>query len=141
MENLSGNWEGEYSVDIGTEEQPKVEYHTFRLELQDKEGELTGNCQDLTLDNEPSTINGFQDDNIISFIKKYQRLIYADDSAEYYGDSSEQHPDIHYSGSFNESENCLEGTWEIQVSEEQIGMQTELTTEIEFGRWYVRRVQ
>ncbi len=141
MENLTGTWEGEYTVDIGTEDQPKVGHHSFRLELQDAEGDLTGSCEDLTLEDEPSTISGFQDDKIISFIKKYQRLIFTDNSDEYYGDSSEQHPDIHYSGTFNESEDCLEGTWEIQTSEEPIGLQTELTSEIQFGSWYARRVQ
>ena len=60
MRNLTEIWKGEYSVDIGTEEQPKVEYHKFRLEFRDNEDELTGNCQDLNHNNEPSTIRGFQ---------------------------------------------------------------------------------
>ena len=42
MENLTGTWEGEYSINIGTDEDTKVECHAFRLKLIDKNGELSG---------------------------------------------------------------------------------------------------
>ncbi len=87
MENLTGTWEGEYSINIGTDENPKVEFHAFRLKLIDKNGELSGTAHDLTLSDEPSTISGFRDNDIVSFIKKYNRLVFAEDG-EYYGDDT-----------------------------------------------------
>ncbi|MEQ9425700.1 MAG: hypothetical protein RJQ09_14850 [Cyclobacteriaceae bacterium] len=140
MENLTGTWEGEYSINIGTDEEPNVEFHAFQLKLIDKSGELTGTAHDLTLSEEPSTISGFRDNDIVSFIKKYTRLVFAEDG-EYYGDETEQHPDIHYSGTFNIQENCYQGTWEIHENEEREGLQDEFEDQYFSGNWYMRRTK
>ncbi len=137
MKNLTGTWEGEYSVNIGSNENPVVEHQAMRLELTDNHGELSGTGRDLTLDNEPSTISGFHENDQLSFIKKYNRLVFTEEGA-YFGDDTEEHPDIHYSGTFNEQEHCFMGTWEIHESEERQGLQTVFEDQFSTGNWYMR---
>ncbi|WOK09109.1 hypothetical protein RT717_10730 [Imperialibacter roseus] len=137
MANLTGKWEGEYSVNIGSDEQPEVEYHAFTLEMLDIDGELTGTAQDLTLSDEPSNISGFHDDGFISFIKKYNRLVFVE-SDEYFGDNSIEHPDIHYSGTFDENENSFQGTWEIHEDQERDGLQDSFDDMYNVGNWWMK---
>jgi len=139
MKNLTGTWEGEYSINIGTDEDPTIEHHTFRLELNDQDGELNGTAKDLTLSNESSKIKGFHEDGYVSFIKKYDRLVFSEEG-EYFGDDTAEHPDIHYSGTFKEDENCYQGNWEIKEEEEQIGLQESFEVKYFIGSWYMRRL-
>lgn len=138
MNNLTGTWEGEYSINVGTDEEPQIEYHGFRIELADQNGKLSGTSKDLTLSDEPSKISGFRDNKIISFIKKYDRQIFLDEGS-HFADGNEEHSDIHYSGVFNQSENCFEGTWEIHEDEEQEGLQESFEERYFTGNWYMRR--
>ena len=138
MDNLTGTWEGEYSVNIGTDEEPNIEYHSFILQLTDLNGEFSGNSQDLTLSNEPSKISGFRENDLISFIKKYNRLVFTE-QGDYFGDDSEEHPDIHYLGTFNKEENCYQGSWEIHEEEEQVGLQEEFNDKHFTGNWSMRK--
>ncbi|MDN4165648.1 hypothetical protein QWY31_09050 [Cytophagales bacterium LB-30] len=139
MEHLTGIWEGEYTVNIGSDETPTIEYHSFRLSLIEKDGEFTGTSEDITLSNEPATIAGFRDADFISFIKKYNRLILTE-NMEYFVDDSAQHPDIHYLGTYNQEESCYEGTWEMQESEEQVSLQNAYKISHFTGSWYMRKV-
>lgn len=139
MENLTGIWEGEYSVNIGTDGDINIEYHTFRIDLLDKKGKLSGIAQDITLSNEASGITGFCENGIISFIKKYNRLVFFEDG-EYFIDEMEEHPDIHYFGTFNQNERCYQGTWEIHEEEEREGLQEEYKDKYFTGKWYMRKV-
>jgi|GEM_PF-3340651 len=138
MQNLTGIWKGEYSINIGTDECTNIEYHTCRLDLLDRNGELTGIAQDTTLSDEASKITGFCEDGVVSFIKKYDRLVFFEDG-EYFGDETEGHPDIHYLGTFNQNENCYQGTWEILEEEKREGLQEKYKDKYFTGNWYMRR--
>lgn len=138
MENLTGTWEGEYSINIGEDENPNIEYHSFRLEINDNNGDIDGTVEDLTLSNESSRISGFHMKKNISFIKKYNRLILAK-NGKYFGDDSSEHPDIHYSGNYNEKEQAFEGTWEIHENEERDGLQEAFFDSHFVGKWYMKK--
>ncbi len=142
MQNLTGIWEGEYSLLDDTLEKPEMEYHSFKLELKDVDCELSGRCFDLTLEDEPSTVNGFHDETgLISFIKKYRRLIFTDDIGNYFGDDTIDHPDINYYGRYNKKEDVFEGHWEIHESEEHIGLQEEFVDRYFNGQWFMRLIK
>lgn len=139
MNNLTGIWEGEYSVNIGTEEDPRIEYHTFRLELSENDDQITGTGKDLTLSNEPSTISGFRDGEIISFIKKYKRLVFVE-LDDYFTDDASEHPDIHYLGTYNIDEHCYQGTWEMKSDVERDSLQDTYIERLDVGNWYMRKI-
>jgi len=139
MENMTGTWEEEYSINIGKDEDPKIEYHSFKLELHDQNGELSGIAHDVTLSNESSKISGFRENHFISFIKRYERLIFQE-SGKYFGEDSAEHPDIHYSGIYITEKNCFQGTWEIHEDEKREGLQESFEDRFYVGNWYMRKI-
>ena len=124
MKNISGIWEGEFSLNHGTENEPDIEYNLFRLELEETDDVITGKGEVLTLDNEPFEVNGFVDEGFINFILKYRHLIYQDEERNYFRDESSQHPDVSYSGNYDDKEEAYVGIWELTVKEEPEGLQT-----------------
>ncbi|QDH78628.1 hypothetical protein FKX85_06105 [Echinicola soli] len=140
MINLTGTWEGEYSINEGTEAAPEIHYFTFRMELYDDNGQLGGKAYDLALSDEPSVISGFVEGNNISFIKKYQRLVF-EDNGVCFGDDSKEHPDIHYHGEYNLKDNCYQGTWEMLEEEERVGNQEAYDEHYFSGNWLMCKVE
>jgi len=138
MKNLTGIWEGEY-VDSESSNNDEAIFIHFRLHLEDKGGQITGNCVDVSLSDEESQINGFYEEGVLSFVKEYKRLIIQADDGEYLGINNETHPDIHYLGTFNEQGSVFRGTWEIHNAEEKQNLQEEYKDDYSIGDWHMKK--
>lgn len=136
--DLTGSWEGEYSVSVGDKGNEKWEYHQFQIELEDSDGNLKGTSEDLTLSNIEANISGFCSEGMISFIKKYAGLLY-EENGEYYLDEGYDSTDIHYTGEYDSKKKCFEGTWEMEIGEEREGLQDSYINEQVLGQWYMKK--
>lgn len=137
MENLTGVWEGEYSYNHGTENEPDLEYFTFRLHIVENDGVLSGICEDTEPQFGKATITGFVEGDFISFIKKYEMPSPDDDDDD--SDEQQQYHQVHYSGNYHDEDSAFEGTWEITVSAERVGYQEEFILENLSGTWCISK--
>lgn len=141
IKNLSGIWEGGFSYEYDNEEADDVEYTPFRMVLQENEGKITGTCEDLYIEFDTSNVTGFIEDGMLSLIKKYQHLIFHDEeTGDLYGDDAQPHPDIHYTGTFDEDEQAFVGTWEMVEEQRRIGYTDQYEEKLITGTWYMRLV-
>ncbi|HCX24019.1 MAG: hypothetical protein CMB80_18315 [Flammeovirgaceae bacterium] len=136
---LTGHWSGQYTQLVGSTQPAPLGLETFEVEIIEIDGTLTGNGKDTSLSDEPFTISGFCDNKIISFVKKYNRLIYQDDEGNVLGNNDFESIEIHYSGEYNQDEEQIAGTWEIILSETQEGLQDSYTEQIEYGEWFMKK--
>lgn len=139
--NLSGKWFGEYSQLSGTVDPAPITYDSFEIHIIDKDGEIIGKGKDSTLESEPFSIQGFHENGMISFIKKYEHFIFQDEKGEVFGDDGYDSVEIHYQGRFNDKENLFQGTWEIHMGEEKQSLQESYTDKFERGEWYLRKTE
>ncbi len=136
MDNLSGLWVGQYYYTSGANEI----VDSFELELNHSNGEVTGISKDLSLNNEPGIIKGFFENGILSFVKKYHRLIYQDQEGNIIADDLAESLEINYTATYSESEKAFIGFWEIHVGGEQVGYQEEYMDYFERGDFFMRRI-
>lgn len=93
--NLSGAWRGQYFYPI------KIEPVVFTAQIQETESLINGDFTEIAEDKRlNSIINGFRNDQIISFIKLY-------DNSDYDFD------EVHYKGEVSSDCNRIEGIWTI----------------------------
>ena len=114
MDNLSGKWTGSYTFDPEFSEDNTE--NKFELTLTVDDDDLTGEVIDITDDEKPpvrAKIEGFMDEDEISFIKKYPSLVLKNELNETLVDKEKEHPDIHYHGTIQE--NYIEGTWDMEL--------------------------
>ncbi|MES2430757.1 MAG: hypothetical protein V4556_07445 [Bacteroidota bacterium] len=86
----------------------------FEIEWSLIDGIISGTCVDdkgKEVFNEPATINGFVDEGIISFIKKYPKYWEIDEDGVSRVFDHLPPPEIHYSGVL--VDNHFEGDWEM----------------------------
>lgn len=136
MENLTGKWVGQYvqqSID-------KDYVDSFELEIDHINGEIKGTSIDLNLNNEPGIINGFYENGILSFIKKYHRLIFQDEQGDIMADDSAESMEITYTATYDESEKAFIGFWEIHLGGEQVSYQEEFLDDFERGDFFMRKI-
>lgn len=89
----------------------------FYVEWTNVDGVLTGTCTDdetkMYFDR-PSTIQGFVEGEVISFIKRYPCYWTVDEAGEVIIYEREPSMDIHYSGTFVDGH--YEGEWEMTIA-------------------------
>lgn len=139
---LSGKWQGTYTQKLKEDpDDDQIFEVEFEMELLNTEDGFTGTCYDLEIElgkKEKSSVSGFIERDIISFIKRYEHAIYLDEEAEeFLLDKEAKHPEIHYSGRFNAIEDKFEGTWEIEMNEELIGGD-QLNTHLIYSSWWMK---
>lgn len=143
-EEINGNWKGDYTQEFkGGDNQTIVV--DFEIELKSEAKGFSGVCYDIEIEEgnrEKSSIKGFIDGEIISFVKQYENAIYLDDETEEYileKNPIEPHPEIHYYGTYNADLKKFEGTWEIEVGEELI-VPEEYGVELVVGEWWMKKL-
>ena len=112
---ISGKWQGLYT--LGKEyEKNEGQSTNFILELiEGDEDTFTGICiEDVSeFFDEPITVEGFIEDNFISFTKKYPCLYLKDENNNFKIDPRYEHGDIYYSGEYDLEENKFQGEFEL----------------------------
>lgn len=139
---ISGKWQGTYSQKLKEDpEDDQIFEVDFEMKLECAEDGFTGTCYDLEIESgkkEKSSISGFIEDKMISFIKRYEHSIYLDEHAEEFVlDKGATHSEIHYYGTFNSTENKFEGTWEIEIEKESVGSD-QVNTSFIYGSWWMK---
>ena len=140
---INGSWKGMFSQIINEDDQTFFEADFNMKLVGDSEG-FNGTCEDLEIEigkKERSKIRGFIDDGMISMVKEYEHLILLDkETEEFILDKEMRHPEIHYYGTFNESTNRFEGTWEIESIVGNLGADEQLTY-VEYGEWWMEGIE
>ncbi len=136
---MKGEWKGVYTQYLNENEFLEID---FEMMLNENEDGFNGICQDLEIEigtKEKSSIRGFCEDSMISFIKVYENAIYLDrDTNEFVLDQENSGRDIHYYGTYNHDTEQFEGSWEIETSEDQIA-EEKMNIGIEYGSWFMKR--
>jgi hypothetical protein len=123
MKTLTGKWEGTYV--LGPEyEADEGKSYDFMLELEDENRAFTGVCYEAGLSerfHKPITVTGFWDENMISFTKKYPCLYLYGEDGNVVIDDANEHPDIYYTGEFDETGKGFSGDFELVVDSFRYG--------------------
>ena len=137
---LSGTWLGTATYGDNYPESLKGKQAPFELTIKAADGSFSGTCEDeitkphlLT----PASINGFVEDGFISFIKQYPYRFHLKEDGSVETDMERNHPEIHYSGMFNEETNTFSGIWEIEVIIEE-GIENNLSYFLS-GNWEIKK--
>ncbi len=113
---MTEKWTGTYMYGEPYPEGIKGLSVPFVVEWENNDGILTGtSTDDETKDyfNHPATIQGFIDNGIISFIKKYPCFFTIDSQGKVILDDREPAADMHYSGAMVDDH--FEGEWSITI--------------------------
>jgi hypothetical protein len=139
---VSGTWKGVYTQML--QDEKSLFEVDFEMNLTGDEDGFIGACKDLEIEvgvKEKSKIRGFIDDMMISLVKEYEHLILLDiENEEFILDKESKHPEIHYYGTYNESNQRFEGTWEIESAVGNLSREEQLTW-VEYGDWWMEKVQ
>jgi hypothetical protein len=121
-QTMTGTWTGEFSYGPEYGADLTKEKVSFVLKLIDINKQFEGECTDeqgVGASSYPASIRGFVEGNFISFIKQYPVSHYLDEEGETHLDYRHPHPEIHYTGYYNESTQAFAGKWEM-IYEQQI---------------------
>jgi len=110
---ISGRWKGQYVFDQEPG-MPAGSAHDFSFDLSaDEEGSFTGTCFEPSVNElfrEDVTVEGFVDEKLISFVKRYPCLLLFDQYKGYMAVPEEEHPDVEYEGEFDDDSKSYKGT-------------------------------
>jgi hypothetical protein len=114
---INGQWKGFfwYGKEYGDLEGESVEFMMF---LECSNGEIKGKCFEMggvgvSSNADIALINGFINQNQISFIKKYNHATFFDENGNVQDDHLKPSQEIHYEGIFDEKGCEFSGEWEI----------------------------
>ncbi|HYW95986.1 MAG TPA: hypothetical protein VE870_10395 [Bacteroidales bacterium] len=138
--SITGLWKGEFTLgpEYGSREGKSFD---FTAELnEDDDFSIEGVCEEgetKDLFKEPVTINGFRDDEFISFVKKYPCLVLVDEQGKYFTEKEKEHPDIEYEGELDPETGRLQGTFSTyNIMEDPNGRRFEV---VFTGTWFLHR--
>ncbi len=112
------NWIGFYKYNVeGYTAIVLEKIINFRLFIINNEGIISGYCEDDETINAmgKSTINGFIEGSVISFIKQYPFYYEINETGDLLFNKLKKHPPIHYSGEYDLANKKFIGTWEIEI--------------------------
>lgn len=140
MEKLGGFWSGEYSINNGTEDNPDIKYFAFKVKINEQDESFKGSFIDQTIKSENSQINGFIEDDFISFIRLAQQNNELLDFLDIDIEDVNRPLEFIFNGNWNSEAELFEGVWEIQRGEEDDGFQEDVMVEYRTGAWYLTRI-
>ena len=137
---ISGVWHGELT--FGEEYGPDLQNKTknFRLVIEEKDGDVTGECVDTGgtgMIPEPASINGFVEEDMISFIKLYPAFYIIDQKGEIMMIPEKEPPEFNFSGYYNTENDIFEGDWHVvfEIKQLTFGFAEYALS----GTWYMKR--
>jgi hypothetical protein len=141
IKSLTGKWKGQFTLGENYESE-EGESVDFILYLLHNDGVFNGICIDNQVEglfSEPITVNGFWDNELISFTKQYPFLYYPDEKGKLIIDRSRKHPEISYTGEFDNIQNCYSG--EFILIEDSIPLADGGYLELELsGTWTMKKI-
>jgi hypothetical protein len=138
MEKIQGTWNGEYSINYGTEDEPDIQYFSFELRIKGDEDGFNGEFIDQTLRTQNSEVKGFVESDFISFVRTANSQQELHEFLAF--EPSELSYEFNFSGNYNEQEKAFEGIWEAVVEEVNEGLQESVLEELRTGAWYFRKI-
>ncbi len=133
-----------YEFENGYGELEEVEV-SWTLTIDVKDGSFSGTRIDeetKDLFDNPVKVNGFKEDDEISFVVYYPYNYYSDEaSGDLIAQPDVPHPGAKYHGTWNSEEKKYEGRWTVDLYEEAIGafQNYTLVNSIE-GDWEMKRL-
>lgn len=126
MENefkIAGVWYGEHTY--GEDSGPDLENKKmkFRLVIEEDNGDIKGECVDIEgtgIVPEPAEVNGFFEEEMISFVKLYPAFYILMQNGEVQMIPDRDPPEFNYSGYYNTESNAFEGDWHVVFEVKQL---------------------
>jgi hypothetical protein len=138
---MSGQWLGHFMYGPDYGEKLHGEKVTFRLFLEDMGNEqFKGTCFEIGgigANNNVATINGFIQEEFISFTKTYPIYYGIDENGKSIENDSSSQPRISYEGYYNSISKNFVGNWEIWSHEELVSNGS--IVNIGTGNWEMRK--
>ncbi|WP_299769753.1 hypothetical protein [uncultured Dokdonia sp.] len=114
------NWVGFFTYPIYDEKgnllEEVEERIQFKMSINLHNGSFTGTAQDEEskhLFDEPASIKGFIEKNLVSFTMHYPCLYYTNEQGKLAINPEKKHPIIQHTGFLNETEDEIIGEWEM----------------------------
>lgn len=122
--DLNGNWIGKmkYGESFGEHKDKEL---TFSMIIQSQDGELTGSVTDLEgfgACPEEALIEGFIEDDLISFIKKFPVCYEFNENWELVKIEEKAPTEINFSGNYNAETGKFAGEWDMFFKSEPVGL-------------------
>lgn len=142
MISIAGQWRGYYAYGPQYGEKLSGSKVTFELSLTDiGDNNFQGICHDLdnTISkNNSAVINGFTEDDFISFTKEYNQFFTITDDNQITTNSRLKKPDLNYYGHYDRVSETFSGDWELLGREHPHpdGDYVEIAT----GTWEMKRI-
>lgn len=133
--DFSGEWIGYYTLYY---ENNISKDYAFKINMRVHDGVLKGSCVDdesVVVFDEPATIEGFIEENFISFIKKYPHAWAMDENGNPLKFKDVASYEFHYAGNFENG--LFTGYWEISTGEtDENGQINNIDSQ---GTWQMRK--
>jgi hypothetical protein len=138
--DICGTWKGYYEFGPGYRKRLIGRKTSFVLNLKGVNDGFSGECIDETDINKSSVkaaIKGFCTKSMISFIKQYPFLLFLNDRGKRVIDENSKHPEIEYTGFYNEETKEFSGTWKMVTRTNIIGFISEAGLKEKYlsGNW------
>ncbi len=137
---MTGTWKGFYTYgpEYGNNLYNEKCWFMFFITKDDEQFEGTSVDYDgVGAELQKATIKGFVENAFINFTKQYPFFYQIDEQGNIINDETRSHPEIHYSGSFDEKLNQFSGEWEmVEKTESDSGGDLEY---LNTGKWEMKK--
>ncbi len=143
MENnikIAGVWYGEHTYEDEHRPELKGKKLCFRMTLEEHDGDISGECIDTEgtgVVNEPGSITGFIDEDVISLVKLYPSFYFLNYQGEIEKIEEKLPPEINYSGTYNPESDSFEGDWYVVFEVKQLTFA--FAEQLVSGTWFMKR--
>jgi len=140
--NLTGKWEGIYTFGEAFPEAFRDKKVSFVLQLTDTDGDLAGTCMDEETNRvfgAPASIEGFLEDGMISFVKRFPYFFALGDDGSIITDKNRDSHEVMYNGEPLPDQEGFSGKWEIvaEVEDAPFGSTVE---HVLSGEWSMKKI-
>ncbi len=139
MKKIQGTWNGEYTINYGTEEEPDIQYFAFEIRIKGDYNAFRGRFIDQTLKTNNSEIQGFLEDDFISFIRTVNSETELFEFLSF-EPRDNRVSEFNFFGNYSEEEQPFTGIWELIVDEVNENLQESGVEELRTGAWYIQKI-
>lgn len=138
--DINGAWTGKLIYLTGVDENAKGKEMQFKVAIYEKDGEVTGKSVDIKGHGfvpEEASIEGFIEDDMISFIKKYPACYEPDGNGNMVKVEDREPYEINFSAIYDKENNKFSGSWDMLIKSHQIGFS--FYDEMIAGEWEMQK--